>query len=41
MPTDTTPITDILTRARAEVRKVIIGQEEEWEKAAGHKNPSS
>ena len=33
MPTDTTPITDILTRARAEVRKVIIGQEDVIDKA--------
>ena len=33
MPTDTTPITDLLTRARAEVRKVIIGQEDVVDKA--------
>ena len=33
MPTDTTPIQDILTRARAEVRKVIIGQEDVIDKA--------
>ena len=33
MPTDTTPITDILTRARTEVRKVIIGQEDVVDKA--------
>ena len=33
MPTDTTPITHILTRARAEVRKVIIGQEDVIDKA--------
>jgi len=33
MPTDTTHITDVLTRARAEVRKVIIGQEDVVDKA--------
>ena len=33
MPTDTTPITELLTRARAEVRKVIIGQEDVVDKA--------
>ncbi len=33
MPTDTTPITDLLTRARTEVRKVIIGQEDVVDKA--------
>ena len=33
MPTDTAHIQDVLTRARAEVRKVIIGQEEVIDKA--------
>ena len=33
MPTDTTQIQDTLTRARAEVRKVIIGQEDVIDKA--------
>ena len=33
MPTDTTHINDVLTRARAEVRKVIIGQEDVVDKA--------
>ena len=33
MPTDTTHIQDVLTRARAEVRKVIIGQEDVVDKA--------
>lgn len=33
MPTDTTPIQEVLTRARAEVRKVIIGQEDVIDKA--------
>jgi MoxR-like ATPase len=33
MPTDTTPIQEILNRARAEVRKVIIGQEDVIDKA--------
>ncbi len=33
MPTDTTHIQDVLTRARAEVRKVIIGQEDVVNKA--------
>ena len=33
MPTDTAHIQDVLTRARAEVRKVIIGQEDVVDKA--------
>ena len=33
MPTDTAHIQDVLTRARAEVRKVIIGQEDVIDKA--------
>ena len=33
MPTDTAPIQEVLTRARAEVRKVIIGQEDVIDKA--------
>src|SRR5277367_3168729 len=33
MPTDTTPIQEVLTRARAEVHKVIIGQHDVVEKA--------
>jgi len=33
MPTDTTPIQDVLTRARAEVHKVIIGQDDVIDKA--------
>src|SRR6187401_1791963 len=33
MPTDTAPIQEVLTRARAEVGKVIIGQEDVIEKA--------
>ncbi len=33
MPTDTTHINDVLTRARAEVRKVIIGQQDVIDKA--------
>jgi MoxR-like ATPase len=33
MPTDITPIQEILNRARAEVRKVIIGQEDVIDKA--------
>jgi MoxR-like ATPase len=33
MPIDTTPIQEVLTRARAEVRKVIIGQEDVVDKA--------
>ena len=33
MPTDTAHIQDVLTRARAEVRKVIIGQEDVINKA--------
>ena len=33
MPTDTTHIQDVLTRARTEVRKVIIGQEDVIDKA--------
>src|SRR6266446_1436402 len=33
MPTDTTQIQEVLTRARAEVRKVIIGQEDVIDKA--------
>jgi MoxR-like ATPase len=33
MPTDTAPIQDVLNRARAEVRKVIIGQEDVIDKA--------
>jgi MoxR-like ATPase len=33
MPIDTTPIQEVLTRARAEVRKVIIGQEDVIDKA--------
>ena len=33
MPTDTTPIQETLNRARAEVRKVIIGQEDVIDKA--------
>src|SRR5436190_1781228 len=33
MPTDITPIQDVLNRARAEVRKVIIGQDEVIDKA--------
>ena len=33
MPTDITPIQDVLNRARAEVRKVIIGQEDVIDKA--------
>ncbi len=33
MPTDTTHIQEVLTRARAEVRKVIIGQEDVVDKA--------
>src|SRR5438045_9331968 len=33
MPTDTAPIQDVLNRARAEVRKVIIGQDEVIDKA--------
>src|SRR6187455_1740912 len=33
MTTDTAPIQDVLNRARAEVRKVIIGQEEVVDKA--------
>ena len=33
MPTDTAPIQDVLNRARAEVRKIIIGQENVVDKA--------
>jgi MoxR-like ATPase len=33
MPTDTTPIQEVLTRARAEVHKVIIGQDDVIDKA--------
>src|SRR6187402_3792514 len=33
MPTDTAPIQEVLNRARAEVRKVIIGQEEVVDRA--------
>ena len=33
MPTDTAPIQEVLNRARAEVRKVIIGQEDVIDKA--------
>jgi MoxR-like ATPase len=33
MPTDTTPIQEVLNRARAEVRKVIIGQDDVIDKA--------
>jgi MoxR-like ATPase len=33
MPTDTAPIQEVLTRARAEIRKVIIGQEDVIDKA--------
>src|SRR5579862_1523361 len=33
MPTDIAPIQDVLNRARAEVRKVIIGQEDVIDKA--------